>query len=279
MYDGTNFQLLSDSNGTNETVGNLTVTGTLTAVDVTTTGNTILGNASTDTLNVGNGDLVKDASGNVGIGVTPSAWSSSYKAISVGFTGGQQLAGGVSNTQANLASNLVFTGTGATGWKLPNNVAGTNYEQYLGIHKWYNAPANGVNGDATLVQAMTLDASGNLLVGGRIGAVGRLAANSAEIDYQATSAITTAKDIMLVATGEYAGLVIVQGTNSAVTAQFLDLVAVSSSFDTVAVISSTTLAGSPAARTYTFVGNYLRLAMASGTYGTACTIIETPKVY
>jgi len=36
----------------------------------TTSGNTILGDASTDTLNVGNGGLVKDASGNVGIGNT-----------------------------------------------------------------------------------------------------------------------------------------------------------------------------------------------------------------
>jgi hypothetical protein len=43
--------------------GNVSVTGNL-----TTTGNTILGDASTDTLNVGNGGLVKDASGNVGIG-------------------------------------------------------------------------------------------------------------------------------------------------------------------------------------------------------------------
>ena len=35
-----------------------------------TTGNTTLGDASTDTLNVGNGGLVKDASGNVGIGTS-----------------------------------------------------------------------------------------------------------------------------------------------------------------------------------------------------------------
>jgi hypothetical protein len=99
------------------------------------------------------------------LGVTPSAWSSSYKAISIGFAGGGQFAGGTANTQTLLSTNLVFTGTGATGWKLPNNVAGTNYEQYLGAHKWYNAPANGVNGDATLTQAMTLDASGRLGVG------------------------------------------------------------------------------------------------------------------
>ena len=56
------------------TAAGATVTGTLAATGatnlgaLTTTGNTILGDASTDTLNVGNGGLVKDASGNVGIG-------------------------------------------------------------------------------------------------------------------------------------------------------------------------------------------------------------------
>lgn len=42
----------------------LGITGTLSA-----TGNVTLGDAATDTLNVGNGGLVKDASGNVGIGI------------------------------------------------------------------------------------------------------------------------------------------------------------------------------------------------------------------
>ena len=53
---------------TNKTLVDPTITGNL-----TTTGNTILGNASTDTLNVGNGNLVTDASGNVGIGSTSSS--------------------------------------------------------------------------------------------------------------------------------------------------------------------------------------------------------------
>lgn len=49
------------------------LTGAVTGVtDLTTTGNTILGNASTDTLNVGNGGIIKDASGKIGIGVTPT---------------------------------------------------------------------------------------------------------------------------------------------------------------------------------------------------------------
>jgi hypothetical protein len=47
--------------------------GTSTLINLTTSGNTILGDASTDTLNVGNGGLVKDASGNVGIGTTTIA--------------------------------------------------------------------------------------------------------------------------------------------------------------------------------------------------------------
>jgi len=47
-----------------------TFTGTLNAANLTTTGNTILGDTSTDTLNVGNGDLVKAANGNVGIGTS-----------------------------------------------------------------------------------------------------------------------------------------------------------------------------------------------------------------
>jgi hypothetical protein len=50
-----------------------TFTGTVTAAALTTTGNTILGDASTDTLNVGNGGLVKDASGNLLVGTTDSS--------------------------------------------------------------------------------------------------------------------------------------------------------------------------------------------------------------
>ena len=61
-------------NGTlGATTPSTVVATTISGTDLTTTGNTILGNASTDTLNVGNGGLVKDASGNVGVGVTPAS--------------------------------------------------------------------------------------------------------------------------------------------------------------------------------------------------------------
>jgi len=48
----------------------LNVTGTANFATIAASGNVTLGDASTDTLNVGNGGLVKDASGNVGIGTS-----------------------------------------------------------------------------------------------------------------------------------------------------------------------------------------------------------------
>jgi hypothetical protein len=170
------------ANGTGTSVGlnvgsgkTLAIGGSLTNSAGTANGVAYLNGSKV--LTTGSG-LVFDSSGNLGLGVTPSAWSASYKAISIGFAGGGQFAGGTGNTQTLLSANLVFTGTGATGWKLPNNVAGTNYEQYLGAHKWYNAVANGVNGDGVLTQAMTLDASGNLLVGATSGSEKLLVANA-----------------------------------------------------------------------------------------------------
>ena len=76
------------------TVGTLSATN-LSVADLTTTGNTILGNATTDTLNVGSGGIIKDASGNVGLSVTPTG---AYKL---------QIAGGVSGYN-------YFIGTQAT---------------------------------------------------------------------------------------------------------------------------------------------------------------------
>ena len=50
----------------------VTINGTtgITTTGLTTTSNNVLGDASTDTLNVGNGTIVTDGSGNVGIGTS-----------------------------------------------------------------------------------------------------------------------------------------------------------------------------------------------------------------
>jgi hypothetical protein len=140
------------------TTPGLTNTGTETLVNLTTTGNTILGDASTDTLNVGNGGLIKDASGNVGVGVTPSAWGS-RKALEVGNAGSALFSVGAN--QNYLTSNSYFDGAfkyGATG-------TATAYQQYAGTHAWLNAVSGSAGGVITFTQAMTLDSSGNLGLG------------------------------------------------------------------------------------------------------------------
>ena len=79
-----------------------------TVSDLTTTGNTILGDASTDTLNVGNGGLVKDASGNVGIGTT-----SPLARLDVAASGTVFL-NRIRNTGANQAALLFQSSTTGT---------------------------------------------------------------------------------------------------------------------------------------------------------------------
>jgi hypothetical protein len=101
-----------------------------------------------------------DASGNLGLGVTPSAWNTAggFKALQVGN-------GSLSSNAATtvyVSSNFVSTSTGD---KYISTGAAGVYAQSSGAHVWYSA-ASGTAGTAiTFTQAMTLDASGNLLLG------------------------------------------------------------------------------------------------------------------
>jgi hypothetical protein len=100
-----------------------------------------------------------DASGNVGIGVVPSSWNSGYKAMQL-LTGALY---GTSSRDTNLGAN-VFVNAGG-GYEYIQSSFATNYTQFNGVHSWYTAPS-GTAGDAiSFTQAMTLDASSNLLVG------------------------------------------------------------------------------------------------------------------
>jgi hypothetical protein len=101
-----------------------------------------------------------DSSGNVGVGVTPSAWLSTYKSIDI-----------LAQASVFAASNSLFLGNNvyvASGGVLTYKA--TNFAAYSSINNagaftWNSAPSGTAGTAATFTQAMTLDASGNLLVG------------------------------------------------------------------------------------------------------------------
>ena len=100
-----------------------------------------------------------DSSGNLGLGVTPSAWGGTFKAVQVRSAAFADNNAG----DAYVFANGYFDGTNIR-YYMSGEAAGY-YAIENGASKWYNAPS-GTAGDAiTFTQAMTLDASGNLLVG------------------------------------------------------------------------------------------------------------------
>jgi len=100
-----------------------------------------------------------DTAQNMGLGVTPSAFSGG-KAIEIGAAG--NAFNGYEASNILVSSGAYYNG----GWKYANSSYGASlYQQYRGTHNWQIA-ASGTAGNAiTFTQAMTLDASGNLLVG------------------------------------------------------------------------------------------------------------------
>lgn len=95
---------------------------------------------------------------NVGIGVTPSAWRSVWKAIEIStgsYFYGTALQPGIS---ANAYDSEI-------GWVYKENKQATRADQVNGLFRWFNAPAGTVGDAITFTQAMTLANTGNLLVG------------------------------------------------------------------------------------------------------------------
>ena len=107
-------------------------------------------------------NLIMTRTGNLGLGVTPSAWSGGFAVAQYkgGFIGSQ------SNAYLYTGQNAYFDGVN---YKYIATAAATLYEQTAGKHAWYNAPSgtagNDITGANAFVQAMTLNASGFLGVG------------------------------------------------------------------------------------------------------------------
>jgi len=99
-----------------------------------------------------------DNAGNLGLGVTPSAWNSLFKALDFSTTA--SLAGAAGS--ANLFNNAYWDGSQ---YVYKTNAEATRYLQASGEHIWYTAGSGTAGGGISFTQAMTLDASGNLGLG------------------------------------------------------------------------------------------------------------------
>jgi hypothetical protein len=137
--------------------------GTAALPAITTTGDTNTGiffpAADTIAFTEGGAEAMRiDSSGNVGIGVTPSAWFA-FKAIQIGV-------GSFScydvNNDTRFSSNWYESNTGA---KYIETDFATMYRQSSGQHVWSIAPSGTAGATLTFTQAMTLDTTGNVGIG------------------------------------------------------------------------------------------------------------------
>ena len=108
---------------------------------------------------VANGNvLTYNSSGNLGLGVTPSAWGG-VSGATFEIKGNAYMAS-TTHVFASVA-NGYFNGSN---WIYKSSNYATRYEQASGAHTWSTAPSGTAGNAISFTQAMTLDASSNLSV-------------------------------------------------------------------------------------------------------------------
>jgi len=105
----------------------------------------------------GTGRLFVDASGNVGVAVTPSAWRTQNKTIQLGATG-VFTAGTSATSLLGIGSNW-FLDSGSQLKYIASDFA-TNYEQSGGNHIWYRAASGTAGANLSWSEQMRLTSTG-----------------------------------------------------------------------------------------------------------------------
>jgi hypothetical protein len=164
---------LQASSGTKATTASLATVGAITTTDADDFG--IYFRLKTDSTGAnrfaaitafdngsGNGarDLVlQDLGGNVGIGVTPSAWVAGAKALQFGAYGSL-----AQSSSGNIELSFNSYNSGAGAYKYLQTDTASLYRA-SSVHSWFVAPSGTAGNAITFTQAMTLDASGKLNLG------------------------------------------------------------------------------------------------------------------
>ena len=104
--------------------------------------------------------MTLDASGNLGLGVSPSAWLSTNRAFQLGYGSLRSF----TNSANTYLENNNYVNTSGTDIYLNNGAAG-RYRIADEQHIWYQAPSGTAGNAISFTQAMTLDASGRLGIG------------------------------------------------------------------------------------------------------------------
>jgi hypothetical protein len=127
--------------------------------------NAYVWNTAATALSFGTSDVERariDSAGNLGLGVTPSAWSAGWKALQVGNWGA---IGAENSTTGEFSLLQNAYGSAATSYVYRATSAASRYTQVNGIHSWFTAPSGTAGNAISFTQAMTLTASGNLGIG------------------------------------------------------------------------------------------------------------------
>ena len=101
-----------------------------------------------------------DSSGNLGLGVTPSAWGS-FIPHAIELPNGVGFASQSNAPVAHFSTNAYYDGS----WRYKANGVSARYALGLDTHSWYTAPSGTAGNAISFTQSMTLDASGNLALG------------------------------------------------------------------------------------------------------------------
>lgn len=140
-------------------VSDLTAGRNVSMADLTTTGNNILGNAQADTLNVGNGDIIKDNVGYTGFGTSPSYKVHIYETKTVNTLSGDGLLTiqNPSSTTTDVAS-ILFSSNGSRRGQISSGFGGTGIDGFISFTTRSDSTGDFIN-------AGRFDANGYLLVG------------------------------------------------------------------------------------------------------------------